>query len=102
VLSYRLSRVDLVGKRAPRREALNERLAQALPRLLERKRARMAMAGRALHASDPSALLARGYAIVEYAGRVVRDASAVPLGERIEAKLAHGTLRARVEDRRDV
>jgi exodeoxyribonuclease VII large subunit len=102
VLTYRLSRADLAGKRALRTQTLSARLVEALPRLLERKRTRAALAGRALHASDPSTLLARGYAIVEYAGRVVRDASAVPLGERIEAKLAHGTLGARVEDRRDV
>jgi exodeoxyribonuclease VII large subunit len=102
VLAYRLSRLDLAGKRALRGEALRARLVEALPRLLERKRARAALAGRALNASDPTALLARGYAIVEYGGRVVRNASAVPIGERIEAKLAHGTLGARVEERRDV
>lgn len=102
VLAYRLSRLDVAGKRRLRRDALSTRLIEALPRLIERKHARATLASRALRVSDPMALLARGYAIVEYRGHVVRDAAAVPLGERIEARLAHGTLEARVEDRRHV
>ncbi|HTV74333.1 MAG TPA: exodeoxyribonuclease VII large subunit [Candidatus Acidoferrales bacterium] len=99
VLHYRLSRIEVVAPRSQRAQGAGVRLRDAMPRLLERKRARATLASRALSASDPTALLARGYAIVEYAGHVVRDAAAVPLGERVEAKLAHGTLLARVEGR---
>lgn len=50
-----------------------------------------------LAALDPSAVLQRGYAIVTHEGRVVREAAAVSIGALVEARLARGTLAARVE-----
>ncbi|HEV2261419.1 MAG TPA: exodeoxyribonuclease VII large subunit [Candidatus Rubrimentiphilum sp.] len=46
---------------------------------------------------NPEAPLARGYAIVTYDGRAVRDAAAVPGGALVEAKVQRGRLQARVE-----
>jgi len=47
--------------------------------------------------ADPEAPLSRGYAIVTFEGRAVRDASSVPDGAAIEAKVQRGRLHARVE-----
>jgi exodeoxyribonuclease VII large subunit len=49
--------------------------------------------------TNPDIPLARGYAIVTFEGRAVRDASSVPDGARIEAKLGRGRLKARVEEK---
>jgi exodeoxyribonuclease VII large subunit len=58
---------------------------------------RLSIARTALAGKDPAAILQRGYAIVAYAGRIVKDPREVPVGELIAARLAHGTLQARVE-----
>jgi len=79
LLDYRLSHVDLTA----------------------RKRARLALAARGLEASDPTAILARGYAMVEYEGVVVRDAACVPIGALIQARLGRGKVQARVESKQD-
>jgi exodeoxyribonuclease VII large subunit len=63
---------------------------------------RLALAQRALNAVSPLATLARGFAIVTRpGGDVLSDAGAVSPGEEIEARLARGTLTARVTGRRD-
>ncbi len=49
--------------------------------------------------TNPDMPLARGYAIVTFDGRAVRDASSVPDGARIEAKVQRGRLKARVEEK---
>jgi exodeoxyribonuclease VII large subunit len=50
-----------------------------------------------LNAVSPLATLERGYAIVSIGGDIVRDAATVEPGTLIEARLATGRLRARVE-----
>jgi exodeoxyribonuclease VII large subunit len=48
---------------------------------------------------SPLATLDRGYAIVSRAdGAILRDANEAPSGTLIEARLAVGSLRAKVED----
>jgi len=47
--------------------------------------------------ANPEAPLARGFAIVSFEGHALRDASSVPEGARIEARLQRGSLEARVE-----
>ena len=49
--------------------------------------------------TNPDIPLARGYAIVTFEGRAVRDAASVPEGARIEAKVQRGLLKARVEEK---
>jgi exodeoxyribonuclease VII large subunit len=88
---------ELVRVRAARLAPLAGRLAPALARTLERRRAALATAKVRLDGNDPEALLQRGYAIVTAGGRLVRDPADAPPGTPIEAKLARGTLRARVE-----
>jgi exodeoxyribonuclease VII large subunit len=58
---------------------------------------RFELAGRTLHAVSPLATLDRGYAIVaDAAGKVVRDAASLAIGDRIEARLARGRFDATV------
>jgi exodeoxyribonuclease VII large subunit len=87
-----------LARRALELEALERRLAAAGRDIVHRARGRLAPLERALHAVSPRATLARGYAIVRTeTGAIVRDAGAVEPGALIEAHLARGALRARVE-----
>lgn len=47
--------------------------------------------------ANPEAPLERGFAIVSYDGRALRDAADVPEGAQIQARLQRGRLQARVE-----
>jgi exodeoxyribonuclease VII large subunit len=52
-----------------------------------------------MHALSPLAILERGYAICRDAeGRILKEAAAVAAGDRVEARLARGTLECRVEN----
>jgi exodeoxyribonuclease VII large subunit len=50
---------------------------------------------------DPQRPLERGFAMVFHDGKLVRDASSVPIDGLIEARLQRGTLTGRVEGRSD-
>jgi exodeoxyribonuclease VII large subunit len=50
-----------------------------------------------LNALDPQAPLARGYAIVTFNGKAVRDAASVPEGAIVKAQVQRGKIVARVE-----
>jgi exodeoxyribonuclease VII large subunit len=78
---------------------LERRLRGAQDHLGEGRRARLQRAIAGLEARSPLATLARGYAIVSRLGdgQIVRHADQAPPGTRILARLAHGTLTARVE-----
>lgn len=71
-------------------ERMRERLTTAWKHRVER-------AEGSLDRLDPQAPLARGYAIVTKNDRAVLDARELDAGDRISAKLCHGTLHARVE-----
>ncbi len=79
--------------------ALRGRLDQALPRTLALRRERLAGLAHALQALSPLGTLARGYAILRRAGtgEIIRASSQVAPGEILEAQLAQGSLRARIE-----
>jgi exodeoxyribonuclease VII large subunit len=64
-------------------------------------RARAQVLAARLDANDPQRPLQRGFAMLFHEGVLVRDAGAVPIGSRIEARVQHGTLVSRVEERRD-
>lgn len=68
--------------------------------LLER-RVRVERMETALQALSPVAILERGYALVfDASGKLLKDARKVKVGEEISAKLARGTVRARVEGKK--
>ena len=61
---------------------------------------RLALAQRGLHTVSPLATLARGFAIVTGDTGILTDATTVDQGSQIEARLARGTLTARVTGRK--
>ena len=82
--SYRISASSKSGSSAP-----------AL--LLERRRAALDQAAGRLRALSPKATLNRGYAIVRTGETIVRSASVVETGERIDVEVGDGRFGARVE-----
>ena len=86
-------------------QRLRERLARVEERLSrlwhlqhERRRAQVHTLAARLHALGPEQTLARGYAIVFTAdGNILRDTAGVHSGDALRARLAHGSLDARVE-----
>jgi exodeoxyribonuclease VII large subunit len=72
--------------------------SRAIALRLDRSRRRLAEAAARLEALSPLAVLGRGYALVrrEVDGRIVRSASEVALGDRLELRLGVGTVGAEV------
>ena len=65
---------------------------------MQRARERLLPLVRTLNAVSPLATLERGYAIVSgERGEILRDAAAAAPGTTIEARLAKGRIRAKVE-----
>ena len=73
------------------------RLVPALRSLLERAERRWSVLQTGLLGNDPESILQKGYAIVTFDGAIVRDPASVPVGASIAARVARGTLSARVE-----
>ena len=73
---------------------LVQRLDIAMQGLLAEKRRRLELACRSLDTISPLATLQRGYAIVSRLPerRILRQAATVKPGDRVEARLAEGTL----------
>lgn len=81
---------DLVERTRALERAIGERLRENGRRV---DRLALQLAGK-----DPAAVLQLGYAIVRKNGRAVRDASQFAPGDALDAQLARGTVRARVEE----
>jgi exodeoxyribonuclease VII large subunit len=112
-LNQQMQRLDDLAVRLT--EVMRERLQRGAARLEDERvriqRAvslrssaaahRLALAQRALNAVSPLATLSRGFAIVTRAdGTLLTDAALAGDGEQIEARLARGTLVARVSGRK--
>ena len=96
---WQASPLARVRDAAARHAALEARLQAAGLESVGRGRERLLPLVRTLHAVSPLATLARGYAIVkDERGRILRNAADAPAGTLIEARLAHGHLRAKVQD----
>ncbi len=77
---------------------LEPRSRAAIARHLARDALRLRGLARSLHTVSPLATVARGYAILQHKdGGVVRSVLDAAPGDRIDARLADGTLRVRVE-----
>ena len=77
-------------------------IASAVRTLLLRRRSRLEQIGHQLKALSPVAILERGYALVfDSSGKLVKDSSQVDIGEEISARLAHGSLTAKIEKKSD-
>ena len=96
---WQSSPVARVRSSAARHAALYSRLRAAALARLHLARERLSPLVRTLNAVSPLATLDRGYAIVSRAsGGILRDAADAAAGTIIEARLAVGTIRAKVED----
>src|SRR5882724_3430866 len=103
-LSWLTGRAALVSPAARvvqqlvRLESLRVRSDRACRQIVRRARERLLPLVRTLNAVSPLATLDRGYAIVSTeAGEILRDAAHAKPGTVIEARLARGRLRAKVE-----
>ena len=84
-----------------RQQGARGRLEQAVKALLARAAQRLALAQRSLDTVSPLATLTRGFAIVTRAdGTLVTDATALRVDDEIEARLAKGSVAARVTGRK--
>jgi exodeoxyribonuclease VII large subunit len=100
-LTHRAARVSPAARLAQHTAELEEcrqRLARAMHLVLSARRERLVPLARTLNAVSPLATLDRGYAIVKgERGEILREASDAPAGTLIEARLAKGTLKAKVQ-----
>jgi exodeoxyribonuclease VII large subunit len=76
---------------------LSARLAFAFSHRVHRCQSHLAQLQATLVSLDPAAVLQRGYSITYAGGKVVRDASAVHPGDRLETRLARGTVESEVK-----
>jgi exodeoxyribonuclease VII large subunit len=89
---------QLVSTRCSRQETLAVRLEAGGRETVRGAHARLLPLVRTLNAVSPLATLERGYAIVvDEHGKILRDAAQAADGEIIEARLAVGRIRARVQ-----
>jgi exodeoxyribonuclease VII large subunit len=85
-----------------RHVALQTRLRAAVSQRIALFGHRLALAQRALNTVSPLATLSRGFAIVTGAdGAVLTDAGAIAPGDEIHARLARGSLEARVTAKKE-
>jgi exodeoxyribonuclease VII large subunit len=76
----------------------NAAMGAAIKTVLLRYRSRLEQLEHQLRALSPVAILERGYALVfDSAGKLVKDSAQVRTGDEISARLAKGTVTARVE-----
>ena len=96
----RMSPVAAVQRLAHRHALLDTRLRRALPQRLDALRQRLSTLARTLDAVSPLATLDRGFALVTRVsdGALLHDATNVRSGDLIDARLARGSIRARVVD----
>jgi exodeoxyribonuclease VII large subunit len=81
-----------------RLDMLDQQLNRAWRQTINSRREKLLPLIRTLNAVSPLATLERGYAIVSVAGgEILRDAADVEPGTIIEARLAQGTIRAKIE-----
>ena len=102
-LQLRLTRAidERLARATATSEELRTRLERGASERVARAAQRLALALRALDTVSPLATLTRGFAIVTRAdGALLTDAGAAAVGEEIEARLARGTLTARVTGRK--
>ena len=96
---WQLSPAARLRSTAARQAALYARLRAAALARLHLARERLSPLVRTLNAVSPLATLDRGYAIVSrVSGGIVRSAAEVAPGTLIEARLAMGKIRAKVEE----
>jgi exodeoxyribonuclease VII large subunit len=90
--------LERIRERERRLDESAERLDRAGRQRIIRGRERLEFTAARLESVSPLNVLARGYSITQSeAGVVLRDAAAVRPGDRVNARLNHGRIVARVE-----
>jgi exodeoxyribonuclease VII large subunit len=95
---WQLSPAARLRSTAARQAALFARLRAATLAQLHSAKERFSPLVRTLNAVSPLATLDRGYAIISQAGVILRNAADAAPGTMIEARLAVGKIRAKVEE----
>ena len=73
-------------------------ITSAMHTFLLRRRSRLEQIEHQLKALSPVSILERGYALVfDSSGKLVKNSAQVEVGEEISARLAHGSLTAKIE-----
>lgn len=86
-----------IAERGARLTTTLLRLDAARDRIVSKRSNALTLARSRLLSANPKGPLERGYAIVTRAGRTLRNAAEVSVGDTIEAQLFHGRLAASVE-----
>jgi len=99
-IEQRQQRVDEMERRVlqqAKRQLAQRQLALAWEHQQQQAENRLAIAARALNSVSPLATLERGYAIVQRDNEVISNASDLTPGDKIEARLAQGSVQATVD-----
>ena len=86
----------LIESRSLALSQLSDRMIKAIPGPLERAKQRLARADAGLRALNPNAVLDRGFAVVTVQGGVVSSVKAIQIDDRINVRLADGSIDAGV------
>ncbi len=86
-----------IAERGARLTTTLLKLDAARDRIVSRRENALTLTRSRLLSLNPEGPLERGYAIVTHAGRTLRNAAEVSVGDTIEARLFHGRLAASVE-----
>ena len=105
VLQTRLARVDLnqvIARKSNVLARLEQSLASDMRARLKAERSRLELAVGRMDALSPLAILERGYAICrDPQGTILKDATAVSRGDKVDVRLTRGTIGCLVESVED-
>ena len=90
------------SKQENKMEALNQRIASAVLRLIDRRRHTLDILEQRTKSLDPTLLLQRGYSITLVNGHALRSPSAVKPGDIIVTRLADGTVKSTVKETKKI
>ena len=90
------------SKQENKMETLNQRIASAVQRLIDRRRHTLDILEQRTKSLDPTLLLQRGYTITLVNGHALRSPSAVKPGDVIVTRLADGTVKSTVKETKKI
>ena len=79
-----------------RLDSMQEKITMLIERRLETEQHRIQLVSEKVKSLDPTLLLRRGYSITLHNGKVVKDVSVLNVGDELETRLAHGSVRSKV------
>lgn len=85
-----------VARRREKIGSLNEALVRSVREKLEEHREALTLAAGKLDALSPLKVLARGYSVVYYDGKAVRDLDALSAGDEVDLRAEKGQRKARL------